>query len=172
MARPSRAREDRAVAGRGCQETQPSLLNDAREFIRHPVDSRRGDGDACCKRQRHIIEDRSRHLVCGRSRRPEGVPRAEAPPLEVMPDPFFHRARLQEMDGVNASLLSQAVDATHPLLEAKRIPGQLQVDDQSAPSMEVQALAGGVGGQQDVDLAARELPEHFLPHGDGQAAVD
>ena len=44
--------------------------------------------------------------------------------------------------------LSDAVDAAEPLLKAVRVPGEVVVDHQVG-SLEVDAFAGGVGGDQD-----------------------
>ena len=55
--------------------------------------------------------------------------------------------------------LADAVDAAEALLEAVGVPGQVVVDHQVG-ALEVDALAGGVGGQQDLHLGI--VPEGFL----------
>ena len=47
--------------------------------------------------------------------------------------------------------LADAVDAAEALLEAVRVPGQVVVDHQVG-ALEVDALAGGVGGEQHLHL--------------------
>ena len=51
-------------------------------------------------------------------------------------------------------LLAVAVDAAVALLHHVRVPGDLDVDELRAVVLEVDALAGGVGGEQDADLGA------------------
>ena len=68
--------------------------------------------------------------------------------------------------------LADAVDAAEPLLEAVRVPGQVVVHHQ-VRALEVDALAGGVGGQQDLHLGV--VPERLLrlhPLLAAHAAVD
>ena len=48
-------------------------------------------------------------------------------------------------------LLAVPVDAAVALLQAVRVPGDLEVDHAGAVVLEVDALGGGVGGQQDAD---------------------
>ena len=45
--------------------------------------------------------------------------------------------------------LKLAVDAAVALLQPRRIPGQIEVDEVGAPSLQVDALARGVGADQD-----------------------
>ena len=47
--------------------------------------------------------------------------------------------------------LELAVDAAVALLHAARVPGHVEVEQVPAVGLEVQALAGGVGGDQDAD---------------------
>ena len=47
--------------------------------------------------------------------------------------------------------LAVPVDAAVPLFQAVRVPGDLEVDHPGAVVLEVDALGGGVGGQQDAD---------------------
>ena len=55
--------------------------------------------------------------------------------------------------------LADAVDAAEALFQAVRIPGQVVVDHQVG-ALQVDAVAGGVGGQQHLHL--RVVPERFL----------
>ena len=73
----------------------------------------------------------------------------------------FDRAAVQQPDRVDAPSLAEAVDATDPLLEPQRIPRQLDVDHQAAPVMQVEALAGRVGCDQQIETAVIE-PAHQL----------
>ena len=50
-------------------------------------------------------------------------------------------------------LLAVAVDAAHPLLQAHRVPRDVVVDHEPA-ELEVDAFAGGLGGDQDLALLA------------------
>ena len=55
--------------------------------------------------------------------------------------------------------LADAVDAAEALLQSVRVPGQVVVDHQVG-ALQVDAFAGGVGGQQHLHL--RVVPERFL----------
>ena len=58
---------------------------------------------------------------------------------------------------MHRAFLSDSVDTTGALFEAHRIPGQLQIDDDSAVLMEVQSFAGGIGRQEKPPAAGREV---------------
>ena len=49
-------------------------------------------------------------------------------------------------------LLAVAVDAADPLLQPGRVERDVEVDQPVAVGLQVDALAGGVGGDQDADL--------------------
>ena len=51
--------------------------------------------------------------------------------------------------------LQLAVDAPVALLDAARVPGQVEVEEVGAVGLEVQPLAGGVGGDEDAQRVAR-----------------
>ena len=70
--------------------------------------------------------------------------------------PAFRRPRGIEMDGMNGSCLAEAVHAPDALFEADRIPRQLEVDDQPAVALKVQALGPRVGGEEQIGAAGRE----------------
>ena len=53
--------------------------------------------------------------------------------------------------------LQLAVDASVALLDAARIPGQIEVEQIGAVRLEVQPLAGGVGGEEDAQRIARRV---------------
>jgi len=55
--------------------------------------------------------------------------------------------------------LTDAVDAAEALFEAVGVPGQVVVDHQ-VRALEVDAFAGGIGGEQDLHI--RVVPEAFL----------
>ena len=57
-----------------------------------------------------------------------------------------------EVPQVADLLLADAVDAAEALLDPVRVPRQVVVDHQ-VRALQVQALAGGVGGDQDLDVA-------------------
>ena len=69
-------------------------------------------------------------------------------------------------------LLAVPVDAAVALLQPVGVPRQLVVDDDVAAVLQVQALSGGVGGQQHRARRAGELPQDLLPAGQRHRAVD
>ena len=89
---------------------------------------------------------------------------AQTPPFEVSEHGVFDRATVQQPDRVDAPLLAEAVDAADPLLEPQRIPRQLDVDHQAAPVMQVEALAGCVGRDQQIETAVIELAHQLGAH--------
>ena len=78
-----------------------------------------------------------------------------------LPDQHLEHAvldPLREHEVVAAHLggrLELAVDAAVALLDAARVPGQVEVEEVGAVRLEVQALAGGVGGEQDAQRVLR-----------------
>jgi hypothetical protein len=60
-------------------------------------------------------------------------------------------AGADEVADVGCDLLAVAVDATDPLLQPVRVERDVVVDQAVAMALQVNALAGGVGGQQDAD---------------------
>ena len=58
-------------------------------------------------------------------------------------------------DRVHGAALPEAIDAADALLEPQRIPRQLDIDDQPAAMMQVEAFAGGIGRDEHVDAARR-----------------
>jgi hypothetical protein len=85
----------------------------------------------------------------GRSDRDAG-----AEPIE---DGGFAKFRRDQVQGVDGPLLSDAIDASDPLLEAARIPRQLEVDDHPAAVVQVEPFGGGIGRKQHY---AGRRPEH------------
>ena len=73
--------------------------------------------------------------------------------------------------------LAVAVDAAHPLLEAVGVPGDVVVE-QDVAELEVDALARGLGGDEDLDRALAELllgveaRARLVARADLHAAVD
>ena len=53
------------------------------------------------------------------------------------------------MEGVNRAPLADAIHAADALLEAHRIPWQLEIDDHAAARGAGSALRRGVGGEQN-----------------------
>ena len=69
-------------------------------------------------------------------------------------------------------LLADAVDAAEALLDAVRVPRQVVVDHQ-VRGLEVEALAGGVGGEQDLAVGVvGELLGDLAALAAAHAAVD
>src|SRR5207249_2403108 len=67
---------------------------------------------------------------------------------------------LRQHEVVTADLgggLELAIDATVALLDAPRVPRQVEVEEVGAVRLEVQALAGGVGGKQDAERILRGI---------------
>ena len=77
----------------------------------------------------------------------------------------------QQVPEVTDLLLADAVDATEPLLQSVRVPRQVVVDHQVGP-LQVDALAGGIGRDQDLDLglvleSLLGAASHFATHAPG-----
>src|SRR5438046_2018892 len=53
--------------------------------------------------------------------------------------------------GLDATWLEGAVDAAVALLHAGRVPRDVEVEEVGALALEVDAFAGGVGGEEDAD---------------------
>ena len=64
---------------------------------------------------------------------------------------------MKEPDGMNGSLLADAIDAADALFEAQGIPWQLDINHQPATLMEIQPFAGGIGRDQHIGPAGIEL---------------
>ena len=75
---------------------------------------------------------------------------------------------VEEVDHHHVELLAVAVAAADALLDALRVPGQVVVDDQIA-ELEVDALGGGLGGDQDGGLVAEVLDQRGPHVGAGRA---
>ena len=83
------------------------------------------------------------------------------------PDVLFRSPTGQEVDRVDGTTLPQTVHTPDALLEARGVPRQLEVDDQSATMVKIQAFASCVSRQQDSRCAFREScpgsnPVHFV----------
>src|SRR5262249_34197872 len=69
-----------------------------------------------------------------------------------------------------------AIDAAVALLDPTGIPRQVEMEKVRAVRLKVQALAGGIGGQQDAQRVLRrvgiELALDFLPASAAREAVD
>src|SRR5262245_18278855 len=63
------------------------------------------------------------------------------------------------MERVDSAELTDAIDAANPLAEPHRIPWQFEVRDDAAGAVEVESLAGGVGGDEQWLRAAAEAIE-------------
>ena len=60
---------------------------------------------------------------------------------------------------MHAAGLTDALDAADPLFETQRRPGQLEVDDETTTLLEVEPLAGGVGGEEESSGAVGEAAQ-------------
>src|SRR5882762_5716101 len=60
------------------------------------------------------------------------------------------------MKGVHSPPLSDAIDSADSLLETHRVPRELEVDDEPAVVVQVQAFARRIGGEQNGPRRARE----------------
>jgi hypothetical protein len=70
---------------------------------------------------------------------------------------------VHQMDRVDAARLTETVDSADALLEPQRAPGELYVDNQPAAFLQIQAFAGGIGGQQNTRAAAYESMYSLTP---------
>jgi hypothetical protein len=80
--------------------------------------------------------------------------------VSVLPDQHLEHAvfdplRQHEVVAADFGGLELAVDAAVALLDAAGVPGQVEVEEVGAVRLEVQALAGGVGGEQDAQRVLR-----------------
>ena len=130
------------------------------------------DGNAFRCRLR-LAEDRARDVDLVHR---QGVlarhARATLPQPQALEHPFFHGLRVKQPDGMHAPPLAEPIDAPDALLEAQWIPRQLQVDDEPAAVMQVQAFTGGVRGHEHVKVAAIERFDDVAPHVRWRCAAD
>src|SRR5687767_15885018 len=84
---------------------------------------------------------------------------------------FLNRVSSHQMQLVNDSRLTDAIDASDALLDSGGGPWNLQMNDHPAPLLEVQSFAGGIGCQQHPAAAAGELTDYRGPLRGGQATV-
>jgi UDP-N-acetylmuramate dehydrogenase len=68
--------------------------------------------------------------------------------LDDLPDSLLDRAAGDEVQDLNAAALPHAVHATDPLLEHRRIPRNLEIDDNRRGVLEVEAEAAGIGREE------------------------
>ena len=69
---------------------------------------------------------------------------------------LFAGAGRDQVKRVHGVALPDAIDAANALLEAHRVPGQLQIDDQSAPLMQVESFRCRIRREQQPALAGSE----------------
>ncbi|EXI80086.1 MAG: hypothetical protein AW12_02930 [Candidatus Accumulibacter sp. BA-94] len=86
---------------------------------------------------------------------------------------FLDRSAGDEVDHLHAARLAEAMDAADPLLENRRIPGQIHIDDDRRRMLQVEADATGVGAEEDaaVGIAVEAIDEGAALVG-GDAAVE
>jgi len=70
------------------------------------------------------------------------------PPDEPGQHELFGGVARDQRHRMHGPLLPDSIDASDPLLEARRIPWQLVVDDEPAPAVKVEPLRRGVGCQE------------------------
>ena len=75
---------------------------------------------------------------------------------QALQNPALDRVRRDEVEDEAVLALSVAVDASHPLFEPIRIPGNVVVEEDVA-ELKVDALARGLGGDENLNLAFAEL---------------
>ena len=75
---------------------------------------------------------------------------------QALQNPALDRVRRDEVEDQAVLALAVAVDAPHPLLQAVRVPRDVVVEEDVA-DLKVDAFAGGLGGDQDLDRAFAEL---------------
>ncbi len=94
---------------------------------------------------------------------------------DARPQAFHQRClglvACDEVERVHGPALAKTVDASGPLLEARRIPRQLEVDDASTAVMEVQALTACVGGKQQGRSSCRKPIDRGLALGSTEPTV-
>ena len=79
-------------------------------------------------------------------------------PDEHLEDAVLDALRQDEVVAADlVGRLELAVDAAVALLDAAGVPGQVEVEQVGAVGLEVQALAGGVGGEQDAQRILRRV---------------
>ena len=75
---------------------------------------------------------------------------------QALEHPPFDGVGCDEVEDEAVAPLSVAMDAAHALLKAVRVPRDVIVEEDVA-ALQVDALAGRLGGHQDLDLAFAEL---------------
>src|SRR5204863_7651392 len=128
------------------------------------------EGDAIGCRRQSLTRRAVDHESCGlllviaerirQSHLEPCTPDSSAKPLEYT---LFARAAGDQVKRVHCSLLTDAIDSPDPLREPDWIPGQLEIDDDTAGVMEVQAFAGCVGCHEQRLVPACELEQCLCP---------
>ncbi len=62
---------------------------------------------------------------------------------------------VEHANRVHGAALAESIDAADALLEPQRIPRQLDIDDEPATMMQVQAFARRIGRDQHIDARRR-----------------
>ena len=75
-------------------------------------------------------------------------------PGQARKNTVFERSAVYQMPGVDASPLTEPVDAPDALLDPEGIPGQFERDDEPAVFLEIESFPGGIGGDQRPDVPA------------------
>jgi hypothetical protein len=73
---------------------------------------------------------------------------------------------------VDASALPDPIDTPDPLLEPDWRPRQLEIDDEAASVLQVEAFASGIRRQQDACVARCELTDDLFSFAGGEPSVE
>ena len=120
---------------------------------------------------KHRVRDGPRHLGQNRLQaahhRLEEADAASERAVHVRLD----RSLVMQVDDANdRMLLAEPVDASDALLDPHRIPRHVVVDEGSA-ELEIEALRGGVGAEQNVSLAKPKTALRVVPADSAPGAV-
>jgi hypothetical protein len=74
------------------------------------------------------------------------------PASKAMKNPHFSSSVGDQMEGVDASSLTDPIDATDSLFEPHWIPWQFEIHYDPAVVVKIQPLAGRIGSEQDATL--------------------
>ena len=70
---------------------------------------------------------------------------------------------MKQADRVDGSPLPEAIDPADALFETQRIPRQLDIDDEPAAMVQVEAFTGGIGRDEHVEPALVERVDRVAP---------
>jgi hypothetical protein len=99
------------------------------------------------------------------------VLRASDPATEAFEHVDFDGVGRDQVNGMNGPPLADAVDATDSLFEARRIPRKLDVHHETGPLLQIEAFAGGVGGEENSRIAVVERFQCGAPLGTRETSM-